>query len=109
MRLRQSWTKNTCKAVNIYPGKIDSVLSGLAGISCEYQVMLDRLEGKDRLLLKVELAQDADVSSSDSLGKKVKDLIRRKILVTPEVQKVPCGSLPRSERKTIRVIDNRGQ
>ncbi len=71
--------------------------------------MLDRLEGKDRLLLKVELAQDADVSSSDSLGKKVKDLIRRKILVTPEVQKVPCGSLPRSERKTIRVIDNRDQ
>lgn len=61
--------------------------------------MLDRLEGKDRLLLKVELAQDADVSSSDSLGKTVGDLIRRKILVTPEVQMVLSGGVSAKQYK----------
>jgi hypothetical protein len=50
--------------------------------------MLDRLEGKDRLFLKVELAQDADVSFSDSLGKTFRDLIRRKILFKTQVQMV---------------------
>ncbi|MGA8830188.1 MAG: hypothetical protein WB554_01150 [Desulfomonilaceae bacterium] len=78
---------------------MDSILTSLARISCEYQVMLDRLEGKDRLLLKVELAQDADVSSSDSLGKTVGDLIRRKILVTPEVQMVLSGGVSAKQYK----------
>lgn len=98
-----------CKAVNIYPGQIDNVLSKLPGINCEYQVILDRLEGKDRLLLKVEFAEDVELSFRDSLAKNVRDALRKRILVTPEVQLVPYGSLPRSERKTRRVIDTRDQ
>lgn len=97
------------KAVNIYPGQIDNALRGLDDINCEYQVVLNRVEGKDQLLLRVELAEGADQSICDSLAHKVKDVIKTKILVTPDVQIVPCGSLPRSERKTKRIIDNREQ
>jgi len=99
----------SCKAVNIYPGQIDNVLSRMDGINCEYQVLLERLEGKDRLLLRVELAENTDRSVFDSLAKNVRDSIRKKILVTPEVELLPYGSLPRSERKTKRIIDNRDQ
>ena len=34
-------------------------------------------------------------------------MIKKKILVTPEVEVVEYGTLPRSERKTKRVFDNR--
>lgn len=95
------------KAVNIYPGQIENALSGLDDINCEYQVVLNRVDGKDQLLLKVELAEGADQSIRDSLAHKVRDVIKTKILVTPDVQMVPYGSLPRSERKTKRIIDNR--
>jgi phenylacetate-CoA ligase len=37
----------------------------------------------------------------------VRESVKRKILVTPEVEIVPYGSLPRSERKTKRIIDMR--
>lgn len=95
------------KAVNVYPGQIDNALGKVPGISCEYQVVLDRIEGKDIMRLRVEGARGLDMSKTTDVAKQVKDTVRRRILVTPEVEIVPNGTLPRSERKTKRVIDNR--
>ncbi len=95
------------KAVNIYPGQIDSVLSNIEGIGSEYQVILERSEGRDTLMLKVERARDAGAVSDGQMTSVVKEALRAKILVTPEVEIVDYGSLPRSERKTRRVFDNR--
>lgn len=95
------------KAVNVYPGQIDNALGKVPGISCEYQVVLDRIEGKDIMRLRVEGARGLDMSHTSDVAKQVKDSVRRRILVTPEVEIVPNGTLPRSERKTKRVIDNR--
>lgn len=95
------------KAVNVYPGQIDNALGLVKGISCEYQVQLDRVDGKDIMRLLVECAQGQDASLMSDTARLVKDTVRRKILVTPTVEIVPYGSLPRSERKTKRVLDNR--
>ena len=95
------------KAVNVYPGQIDNALGKVTGISCEYQVVLDRVDGKDVMRLRVEGARGMDLSQTGEIAKLVKDTVRRRILVTPEVEIVPNGTLPRSERKTKRVIDNR--
>lgn len=95
------------KAVNVYPGQIDNALGLVKGISCEYQVQLDRVDGKDIMRLLVECAQGQDASLMSETARLVKDTVRRKILVTPTVEIVPYGSLPRSERKTKRVLDNR--
>ncbi len=95
------------KAVNVYPGQIDNALGKVPGISCEYQVVLDRVDGKDIMRLRVEGARGLDPSQTADVTKLVKDTVRRRILVTPEVEIVPNGTLPRSERKTKRVIDNR--
>lgn len=95
------------KAVNVYPGQIDNALGLVKGIGCEYQVVVDRVDGKDIMRLKVESAQGQDTSLMTDTARIVKDTVRRKILVTPEVEIVPYGSLPRSERKTKRVLDNR--
>lgn len=95
------------RAVNIYPSQIDSVLSGLSGVGSEYQVILDRDDGKDTMTLRVERAQGASPSDDSQTSAKVKETIRSKILVTSEVEIVDYGSLERSFRKTKRVYDNR--
>jgi phenylacetate-CoA ligase len=98
------------RAVNIYPGQIDSALSVLSGIGSEYQVVLDRSsDGKDIMLIKIERAEDADPSTEAQTAAVVKDALRQKILVTPEVEVVEYASLPRSERKTKRVFDRRDE
>jgi len=95
------------RAVNVYPGQIDSVLSELDGIGSEYQVVLERADGKDTMTLRVERSLRADAASDAQTAAVVKDALKKKILVTPEVQIVPYASLPRSERKTKRVFDKR--
>jgi phenylacetate-CoA ligase len=95
------------RAVNIYPGQIDSVLSNIEGIGSEYQVIIERSQGKDTMILKVERARGADAGSDAQTAAVVKEMLRNKVLVTPEVAIVDYASLPRSERKTRRVFDNR--
>jgi phenylacetate-CoA ligase len=95
------------RAVNIYPGQIDSVLSTVRGIGSEYQIVLERREGKDFMMLKVERARDADAAADRQTTREVKEWMKKKILVTPEVEMLAYGTLPRSERKTKRVFDNR--
>jgi phenylacetate-CoA ligase len=96
------------RAVNIYPGQIDHVLSGIDGIGSEYQVVLDRgKDGRDYLALRVERDQGVESPQDMRLSKIIRDEIKKQIMVTPQVELVDYGSLPRSERKTKRVFDNR--
>jgi phenylacetate-CoA ligase len=95
------------KAVNVYPGQIDSVLSTVDGIGSEYQVVLERLDGKDNMILRVERGTGAEATADGDLADLIKKKLRNKILVTPDVRMVDYSSLPRSERKTRRVFDNR--
>jgi len=96
------------RAVNIYPGQIDHVLSGIEGIGSEYQIILDRkADGKDYMAVKVERDQGIDSSQDEELSKKIGGEIKKQILVSGNIEIVDYGSLPRSERKTKRVFDNR--
>ncbi|MEW6668573.1 MAG: phenylacetate--CoA ligase [Thermodesulfobacteriota bacterium] len=96
------------RAVNIYPGQIDHVLSGIQGIGSEYQVILDRkADGKDYMTLKVERGQAVQKSQDARLGKKIGDEIKKQILVSVNVEILDYGALPRSERKSKRIFDNR--
>jgi len=96
------------RGVNIYPGQIDSLLSGMSDAGSEYQIILDRKEdGKDYMSVKVERAMEVSTSKDDELRKKIEVEIKKQILVSGAVTIVDYGSLPRSERKSKRVFDNR--
>jgi phenylacetate-CoA ligase len=96
------------RAVNIYPGQIDRVLSTISDASCEYQVHLDRKEdGKDYMTIRLESSEEFDVSRQPELAKEVSAEIKNKIMVSANVEVVPYGTLPRSERKSKRFFDNR--
>ena len=96
------------RAVNIYPGQIDHVLSAIDEIGSEFQIILDRKEdGKDYMTIKVERREGVDKSQDSELSKKISTQIKKEILVSGNVELVDYGSLPRSERKSKRVFDNR--
>jgi phenylacetate-CoA ligase len=96
------------RAVNIYPGQVDHVLSGVRGVGSEYQIILDRKEdGKDYMTIKVERDQSCDRAQDPQIIKKIGEEIKKQILVSAGVEIVDYGALPRSERKSKRVFDNR--
>jgi phenylacetate-CoA ligase len=96
------------RAVNIYPGQIDHVLSGINGIGSEFQVILDHGEdGRDYMTLKVERGQGVKADLDTELSGKVSHAIKRQIMVSAIVEIAEYGSLPRSEGKSKRVFDNR--
>ena len=96
------------RAVNIYPGQIDHILSGFDEIGSEFQVILDRKEdGKDYMTIKVERGEGVDRSQDPDLSKMISAQIKKQIFVSGDIEIVDPGSLPRSERKSQRVFDNR--
>lgn len=96
------------RAVNIYPGQVDHVLSGIKGIGSEYQIILDRKDdGKDYMTIRIERAIDGDKAQDGELKKKIAGEIKKQILVSGDIEIVDYSSLPRSDRKSKRVFDNR--
>ena len=96
------------RAVNIYPGQIDEVLSSIPEISCEYQVVLEReSDGRDTMTLRVECGSCADAHKARELEDTICRNIKNSIMVSCDVELLDTCSLPRSERKSKRVFDNR--
>lgn len=96
------------RAVNIYPGQIDHILSGVKGVGSEYQIHLHRKEdGKDYMTIKVERAEGASASEDGALTGTIEEEIKKQILVSGKVEVVDYGTLPRTERKSKRVFDHR--
>jgi phenylacetate-CoA ligase len=97
------------RGVNIYPGQFDQMLSQIPGASCEYQVLLRReSDGKDYMTLRVECQADAPAALRADLSEKIADAVKKQIMVGCRVHMVDYGSLPRSERKSKRIFDERG-
>ncbi len=98
----------TYRAVNIYPSQIDYLLSRIGGIGSEYQIHLRHQEnGRDMMKVRVERAETGQGSDDSRLTEQIATEIRRKILVRSEVEIVAYGALPRTERKSKRVFDER--
>lgn len=96
------------RGVNIYPGQIDEILSTISGISSEYVIELDRVEGRDYMLIKVERDPANDSGEDPYLEELIASEIKARIMVSPQVRVVDYGALPRSQRKSKRIFDNRG-
>lgn len=94
------------KGVNIFPGQIDEVLNSCALLGSEYQVVVSKTEGRDRLLLRVERKKEV-MGDEEVLARQVKDKLKVVVGLSPEVEVLKYGELPRSERKARRVFDLR--
>ncbi len=95
------------RAVNIYPGQIDEILSSIPAISSEYQVILDAGDdGRDYMTIRVE-DQKGGTTDRSAVAAQIAHAIKSQIMVSCKVEVVDYASLPRSERKSKRIYDNR--
>jgi len=92
------------KGCNIFPSTIEDLLKNIDGASSEYQVLIDHNEGKDELTLSVEAQNGVD---REKLAGQIAYMFKEKIGMTPIVKCVGLQELPRSEKKTARIIDKR--
>lgn len=92
------------KGVNVFPSQIEEILNEFPETSSEYQIRISHLDGKDTMRIYVETNGSVDFLG---LAQRIAARVKSKIGFTPLVKVVEIGLLPRSEKKTKRVIDER--
>ncbi len=92
--------------VNMFPSQVEEILQNIDGASSEYNITIahDDEKNKDIMIVTVEIEGRVNFENT---AKRIQDSFKSKIGVTPRITPVPVGTLPRSEKKTKRVIDYR--
>lgn len=93
------------KGVNIFPAQIEEVIAAVEGASSEYQVMIDHLYGKDIMTIFFETPVSEEEREAVELN--LLHTFKSRIGITIAPKAVPMGDLPRSEKKSKRIFDNR--
>jgi phenylacetate-CoA ligase len=100
------------KGVNIYPMQIEQVLMSLPEVGENYLIILEKDGFIDQIRVKVEIRQEhfvEDMRVLSGLQKRIQTRLRDELLVTPRVDLVQSDSLPKSQGKAQRVVDERGE
>jgi len=98
------------KGVNIFPIQIEKRLMDIPGVGTNFLIILEREGFNDLMIVKVEVGKEffsGDLKQLEALRRRIVEELRSDILITPKVELVEPGTLPKSEGKAVRVIDNR--
>ncbi|NLC71812.1 MAG: ATP-binding cassette domain-containing protein [Desulfuromonadaceae bacterium] len=97
------------RGVNIYPSSIDAILSQIPGLGSEYQVHLSRDEdsGRDSMVLQVEKGKGVEKERVPEMTAEISHQVKKQLLVSVDIAVVDYGTLPRSEKKSQRIFDQR--
>lgn len=92
------------KGTNIYPAQVEVILKKIEGFSSEYRIILRNENLRDKMVVQAEMQQGEDPVR---LGEELVRLCKSGIGIKVDPEVVPLGTLPRSEKKTKRVIEER--
>jgi phenylacetate-CoA ligase len=93
---------------NVYPSAIEDTLRAIDGFGGEFQVIVSRRQAMDELLVRVEYAEGwNDDGAQERLRSTMRERLRTTLGVHPVIDLVAPGTLPRTEFKTRRVVDDR--
>ena len=98
------------RGVNVFPSQIESVLVGVEGVAPHYMLIVDRVNSSDTLEVQVEMNEEMfsdTVAHIEAVRRAITDKIKSVVGVATNVKLVAPKSIPRSEGKARRVIDNR--
>jgi phenylacetate-coenzyme A ligase PaaK-like adenylate-forming protein len=90
---------------NIYPSAIEEVLRAVPGFGGEFRIIVSRKERMDELLVRAEYS--TQVTDLGAFEKTLRERLQAKCGVRPRLELVPSGTIPRTEFKARRVIDDR--
>ena len=91
------------KGVNFYPRQIETALLRHAGVSHEYQIVLDAEGGGERMTIDVETEPGCDPSIAARIRRELGDMLA----LSPEVRLRAHGEIERPQGKAVRVVDRR--
>lgn len=97
------------RGVNVFPAQVEHVILKL-GLEPNYQIIVDRENNLDRMTVKIEMSEGIfsdSVKEIEGLERKVAAEMLSMLGVSASIKLVEPKSLPRSEGKAVRVIDNR--
>ncbi len=92
------------KGVNMFPSQIEEILAAIDGASSEYQMVIEHIHGKDVIMLHVEGTEGCD---KEAVSRTISTIIKSKLNVAMQVDVTDIGTLPRSEKKSKRILDYR--
>jgi phenylacetate-CoA ligase len=98
------------RGINVFPSQVESVLMGIPEVGDHWQIIVDRDGPLDVMTVRVELVEAGfsdKIRDLLSLKKKVSKELKGVLNIAASVDLVEPGTIPRSEGKAKRVIDNR--
>lgn len=98
------------RGVNVFPSQIESALLAVEGVMPHYLIILYTENGLDSIEVQVEITPELfsdKVRAVEELQKKLASSIEHTLGLRVKLKLVAPGTVPRSEGKAKRVIDNR--
>jgi len=91
------------RGVNVFPSQIEHALLGVDGLEPHYQILLGtRPDRQTGLRVRVETS-----SPDPALEDRAREALRNALDLSVAVELVPLHTIPRSEGKAVRVLDER--
>lgn len=98
------------RGVNVFPSQIEYAIMGFPEVAAQYQIILDRPGALDTFAIKIELTEKASKDASvdlNALKCRILEKIHNITGLSPDLQLVKPGEIPRTEGKAKRVLDLR--
>jgi phenylacetate-CoA ligase len=94
------------RGVNVHPSNVEHVLLGMEDVGPHYQLVVTRSGHMDEVAVQCEPMHDG--VDRTELASRVSSLLREQTGIRFDVEVLEIGSVPRSEGKAVRVVDQRG-
>jgi phenylacetate-CoA ligase len=96
--------------VNVFPSQIEERIMKIPEVATNYQIHVDKKGALDRLTVKVEIYPKlflGEAAKLEALRDRIREELQASIVIAPVVELHEPGSLPVSEGKAKRVVDER--
>lgn len=100
------------RGVNVFPTQVEAILIEMGELAPHYLLVVNRENNSDTLEVQVEMSQQLfsdEVRHIEEVERKIKQRILTMLGISAKVRLVEPHSLPRSEGKAKRVLDNRNK
>lgn len=98
------------RGVNVFPSQIEAAIMNVSGVAPHYMIYVDRVDNLDIMEIHIEVNEHITgdtVGHIEALRRRIEGEIHSYLGISAKVRLVEPNTIPRSEGKAVRVIDNR--
>jgi len=98
------------RGTNVYPMQIERILMEIPEIGSNYLITLETVDEMDEMTVSVELSSEQGYDDSrrlEAIRRQIAHDLAQELLFRPNVKLLEPHSLPTTEGKAVRVVDNR--